>query len=256
MLVPCVLSIALLLPAALSSAPYDEDSMEINYFPLLEKRIFELTNERRKQAGLAGLVEENTLRSVAREHSRDMIERKFFSHYNPDGLPPQERVAIRHRRLIGVVAENIWNGRGYEPSKTRMLAQMIMDDWMESPDHRESILKAEYTHLGVGVAVRGKLIMATQNFAKVAAYTDEPVSGWVRRGDKLNLSATPVSEPKAPVKVAFFSPKLDKQVGEAQNPSLVAADIEPGVYHLRFYFPDEKGGYKLYTGPEIKIRSP
>ncbi len=250
-----LLSVCLLSPTAPSSVPGDEDSGEINYLPLLEDRILELTNKNRKEAGLDALKEENTLRYIAREHSRDMIKRKFFSHYDPDGLSPGERIAIRHRRLIGTSAENIWNGQGYDPSRTKMLSQMIMDNWMQSAGHRENILKEEYTHLGVGVAVRGKLIMATQNFAKVAAYTNDPVPGWVTRGEKLNLSATPVSEPvAAPVKVDFFSPKQDKQIGEAQKLPYVIADIEPGVYHLRFYFPAQKGRYTLYTGPEIKVK--
>lgn len=253
-LVLCVLSASLLSPAALFSLPGDEGSEEIKYLPLLEKSIFALTNKCRKKAGLGALGEENTLRYIAREHSRDMIKRKFFSHYDPDGLSPGERIAIRHRRLIGTSAENIWNGQGYDPSKTKMLAQMIMNNWMQSPAHRENILKEEYTHLGVGVAFRGRLIMATQNFAKVAAYTNDPAPGWVTRGEKLNLSASPVSEPAAPVKVDFYSPKQDKQVGEAQTLPYVIADIEPGVYHLRFYFPARKGRYTLYTGPEIKIK--
>ncbi len=249
-----ILPVCLLSPALLSSKPADEDSKEISYLPLLEKSIFELTNKNRKKAGLDALKEENTLRYIAREHSRDMIKRKFFSHYNPDGLPPGERIAIRHRRLIGASAENIWNGQGYDPSKTKMLAKMIMDNWMQSPSHRKNILKEEYTHLGVGVAVRGKLLMATQNFAGVAAYTDQPVPGWAEREEKIDLSATPVSETTAPVKVDFYSPKQEKQIGQAQKLPLVVADIEPGVYHLRFYFPAKKGEYTLYIGPEIKIK--
>ncbi len=42
-----------------------------------------------------------------------------------------------------------------------------MNSWMSSPGHRENILGADYTHLGVGGTAVGLEIRATQVFANL-----------------------------------------------------------------------------------------
>ena len=45
---------------------------------------------------------------------------------------------------------------------------LVGEVWMNSPGHRQNILKAEYTHLGAGVAFYFErtwlMVKATQNF--------------------------------------------------------------------------------------------
>ncbi|OAD23138.1 SCP-like extracellular domain protein [Candidatus Thiomargarita nelsonii] len=49
-----------------------------------------------------------------------------------------------------MTGENIWQGQGYDVSDAQKLAELVVEAWMNSPGHRENILRQEYTHLGVG----------------------------------------------------------------------------------------------------------
>lgn len=110
-----------------------------------EQEVFLLVNQIRQDYGLPAFVYDPTLAAVARAHSQDMIDRNFFSHQNPDGASPADRISaagIRWRQC----AENI--AAGY-PSPEAVVA-----GWMASPGHRANIL-GSCQRLGVGLAVGG-----------------------------------------------------------------------------------------------------
>jgi uncharacterized protein YkwD len=137
------------------------------YLTEVEKGIFKLTNEVRRKNSLPVLTQERLLSEVARQHSEDMLMRKYFSHVDPDGKSPQQRVIKGYPYPLLATGENIWGASGSEPLETELLARIIVDTWMSSPGHRENILKPEFTDIGVGVAAIGKDIRATQVFAKI-----------------------------------------------------------------------------------------
>ena len=110
-----------------------------------EYQVFELVNEIRAENGLEPFVYDYTLADVARAHSRDMIDRNFFDHENPDGESPSDRISaagIRWSRC----AENI--AAGYSSP------QEVVEGWMDSPGHRANIL-GNCERLGVGLAIGG-----------------------------------------------------------------------------------------------------
>ena len=137
----------------------------VNLFGV-EEAVFAMTNDIRRQNGLAMLLVDGTCRDAARGHSADMLNRNYFSHTDPEGRTLKERLpATLAARQWG---ENIWTGRGYDPRQVRYLAQKIMDGWMKSPGHRENILTPGYTHLGVGVMANNQEVKATQVFIGIA----------------------------------------------------------------------------------------
>jgi uncharacterized protein YkwD len=138
----------------------------IQHLKEVERRIFLLTNEERRKRRLPPLDKDNALVETARAHSDDMIRRDFFSHVNPDGKAPQDRVAPVYSRTVSRTGENIWGGHGHDYSDPKLIARVIVDGWMSSPGHRANILNPSYTNLGVGVSVLGKEIRATQNFVQ------------------------------------------------------------------------------------------
>lgn len=122
-----------------------------------EKRVLELVNEERAKRGLSALKWSNELASVARAHSKDMHERSFFSHTNPDGKSPFDRI-----KAAGIsysyAAENIAAGQA--------TPEAVVEGWMNSQGHRENILNAKLKYLGVGFyeAAGGYKYYWTQNF--------------------------------------------------------------------------------------------
>ncbi len=102
-----------------------------------------LLNSHRVSVGCAPLEWDGRVAVVAEAHSRDMVERDFFSHTNPDGDTPWDRLGgagISFRRA----AENIaW---GYTSGEA------VLNGWLGSPGHRSNIENCALTHHGVGLA--------------------------------------------------------------------------------------------------------
>jgi uncharacterized protein YkwD len=136
----------------------------IQPLPEVELEIGRLTNETRRQHGLPPLTADLSLVDAARQHSSDMLARRFFSHQNPEGRSFMERLPPAYGARISRSGENIWTGSGYYPFNPQNLARMIMDSWISSPGHCKNILTPGFTHLGVGVAAWGREVRATQVF--------------------------------------------------------------------------------------------
>ncbi len=123
----------------------------------LEKKILELTNIERAKWGRKPLVWNDTLADTARKHSQDMADREFFSHNNPDGQTPFDRMnaaGIDYK----IAAENIAAGQA--------TPETAMQSWINSKGHLENIMREDLEELGVGIARGGKYgIYWTQNFA-------------------------------------------------------------------------------------------
>jgi uncharacterized protein YkwD len=109
--------------------------------------VVDLTNRERAGAGLPALAVDARLTVAAQAHSADMVARDFYSHTDPDGGKPWDRAAAAGatRRTVG---ENIACGQ-------RSPADVV-EGWMNSPGHRANILKADFTHIGVGLAGGGR----------------------------------------------------------------------------------------------------
>ncbi len=228
----------------------------------VEEEILRLCNEARQAAGLPPLQPEPTLRDIARGHSDDMVVRGFYDHVSPDGLDPAARIASGHRQLIGVTGENIWGGESCDsgtacdPSNPEKLAREIFKGWMNSSGHRANILEKDYTHLGVGVTARGSKVMATQNFAEVAALLKQPLPAVVTRESALDLSSDPQGSQPPTEKYDFWDSGRGLVAGDVYNISDAAARVDPGVYRMRFYLAKSGGGYVIYGGPQIEVKNP
>jgi len=124
----------------------------------LERRLIALMNQIRKKRGVRPLRPSGLLGEVARAHSRDMIVGNFFSHTHPEGSGPRERLE-RAGYAWRAFGENIGCGQD-SPEK-------ILDTWMNSPGHRETILNPLYSEVGVGLVRGGECrIYWTAEFAR------------------------------------------------------------------------------------------
>jgi|GEM_PF-1810266 len=149
----------------------------------VERGIHEAVNDERAARGLNELSFDTELRDIARDHSRDMAERGYFSHTSPEGENFADRYADAGYtcRVDGsgntyyTGGENIAQTWYDTPVRTdggtdtytteTELANAIVTQWMNSPGHRENILASQWENEGIGVYVTddGK-VYATQNF--------------------------------------------------------------------------------------------
>ena len=131
----------------------------------LEAEVLTLTNEARAKGQNCGgknmppagpLVNDSILTCAARLHSIDMDDRMFFTHQNPDGDNPDDRIwGLNYPG--NSIGENIARGNGE--------AKATVDQWIGSPIHCEVLMNANFTKLGVGFVEGGMFdYLWTQNF--------------------------------------------------------------------------------------------
>ncbi|MCB5252655.1 MAG: CAP domain-containing protein [Candidatus Cloacimonadaceae bacterium] len=128
-----------------------------------EKEVWRLTNIERSRHSLKALAYDSGLARLARFHSQNMQKRGFFSHRDPQGYQVTERQKRYYPTLVvSNIGENIGRFRNEAGTFT---PQELVSGWMASPSHKENVLHPDYTHLGVGIAIQGDTMYATQNFA-------------------------------------------------------------------------------------------
>jgi len=109
-----------------------------------EQRAFRTTNELRLRNGLAPLEWDAELCVIARQHSRNMSVRDFFSHQTPEGLRLRDRARVAGIRYR-VIAENIAYNQGFEDP-----GAFAVERWTTSAGHRANLLSTEFRASAVG----------------------------------------------------------------------------------------------------------
>jgi uncharacterized protein YkwD len=117
----------------------------------IRKAILCLHNEIRAQHGLKALRQNKRLRKAAVRHSRDMVVHDYFEHTTPKGATMLDRI-LKSRYVREdqgwVLGENLAWGTGVYGTP-----RGAVEAWMESPGHRENILRGAYRDVGIGVVV-------------------------------------------------------------------------------------------------------
>ena len=111
-----------------------------------EAEVTRLVNEIRKQNGLKELQNDWQLSRVARYKSEDMKKNNYFSHTSPTYGSPFDMM-----KKFGIS----YKSAGENIAKGQKTPQAVVNAWMNSSGHRENILKASYTHIGVGYVSNG-----------------------------------------------------------------------------------------------------
>ncbi|MCK4911011.1 MAG: CAP domain-containing protein [Thermodesulfovibrionales bacterium] len=173
-------------PQALAQDPGSGEISELRAQGL-EPMLHERVNEIRRLHGLETLSWDFQLNIMAFAHSQDMAARDFFSHQNPDGLSPDDRATragytceVRVGSTIYTIGENlgkvsIYDGYTYNRETGEVvqydyrtddeIADAVVSAWMESPGHRENILREFWRAEGIAVVMTGDgLVLVTQNF--------------------------------------------------------------------------------------------
>jgi len=126
----------------------------------MESEVRRQINRIRQQQGLVVLRQNDKLSQVARSYSRRMAEQNFFAHVSPQGDTLSDRVKAA-RILYFIVGENLFTSTNIPQPTTA-----AVDGWMNSPGHRENILRHEFRETGVGVWKRGNTYYFTQLFMR------------------------------------------------------------------------------------------
>lgn len=113
-----------------------------------EDAILDMFNQERAQLGLGLLVMDEGLRASARQRSRDMLERGYFSHFDPE----------TGACLAGDTAEIIAKGCTWG----RLNAVAGAHSWWNSPAHYAVIATSGMHRVGIGVAYGACTVITAQ----------------------------------------------------------------------------------------------
>jgi hypothetical protein len=114
------------------------------FFAEISKNVlFSLINKEREKFNVLPLKEDPLLTLAAQLKAKDMLERQYFSHQDPDGNPPWEWL-----KKVGydfqVAGENLAIGF--------LDSEEVFSAWMNSYSHRENLLNPRFEEMGIGIA--------------------------------------------------------------------------------------------------------
>jgi hypothetical protein len=123
--------------------------------------LVDLANADRRAEKLSALEPDPLLARAAQLKAEDMARRGYFAHTDPDGRTPWfwlEKVGYKYAYAGENLAVNFFDSADVEQA------------WMNSPLHRDNILKKQFSKIGIGAA-RGRLdgydtVFVVQFFAR------------------------------------------------------------------------------------------
>lgn len=121
------------------------DGLVLSPDPAAEQELFSLLNGERTARGLAPLEWDPRVLPVARQHSQEMFEQKYFGHQSPVTGSPFDRLAT---------AKIAYSRAGENLAYAHSVA-VAHRGLMESQGHRENILRPEFTRIAIGVVSAG-----------------------------------------------------------------------------------------------------
>jgi uncharacterized protein YkwD len=137
--------------------------------PALETRIAVLIEEEREKINVKArpLMIDPELSNIARRRASDMAAKNYFAHAAPTGETSASILMDTDPRFQGLLGENM----GAEHYRKELgvdvnkFARAIVDQWLNSPQHRDNLALADYNLTGVGAAVNGDTVYVTELFA-------------------------------------------------------------------------------------------
>lgn len=159
--------------------------------PSLAKQIHARVNAARTEQGRAPLDWSVEYQRLAHTHSTAMADADFFDHVDPSGRDVNDRadalglscrsttdgdtsargfgenlyMATRyHKRRVQKRPDGTVVHRAYDWKTPEAMAREVVQGWLNSPGHRENLLRATYGTESIGVALRDTMYYVTQVF--------------------------------------------------------------------------------------------
>lgn len=145
------LAVAMVLALAITLFPSEPaEAVDSRHHTRIRDRIEYLINRKRVRHGVRRLRVNRKTQYWARNHSRQMARRRTIFH--------DPNLANEIPRGCSAWAENV--ARTGADNAARSAMRMFMN----SSSHRSNILSPRMTHMGIGVAKKGRYVYITQRF--------------------------------------------------------------------------------------------
>lgn len=114
----------------------DQAKTSIHY----DKEVLQYVNSERAKLGLSALIMDDSLSKMALVKAQDMYNNRYFDHNSPTYGSPFEMMEKFQISYV-IAGENIARG---QPTPVK-----VMNDWMNSANHRANILNKSFTKVGI-----------------------------------------------------------------------------------------------------------
>ncbi|MFQ5492803.1 MAG: CAP domain-containing protein [Candidatus Dojkabacteria bacterium] len=207
--------------------------------------LYNFHNNERERVGLSRLTINSDLISSATSKAQEMLAANCWSHFCPEGKSPWTFFDEVGYRYI-FAGENL--AEGFENNET------VMKAWMNSPTHRDNILKAEFDEIGIGFATGSFQGIATNTIVVVHFGSRSETLNSLPASEQLDLDSETVTIESptngAHIKNPEFEIAGQTPVGstvelKANNKSLGSVDAEGGNFTFRPPSALDDGGYGL-----------
>lgn len=154
--------------------------------------VIALTNQKRVEEGLSPLTQNAQLTQAALAKGQHMLEYDYWAHIAPDGTEPWKFISS---------AGYTYRFAGENLARDFSSATSAVEAWMTSPSHRENLLSAKYSDIGIAV-VEGDLggvdtTLIVQFFGSTTTASSQLAGAVVTTAPKPTTLPLPTSLPTA-----------------------------------------------------------
>jgi hypothetical protein len=180
--------------------------------------LVDLTNKDRASLSRRPLIINPVLTKAAQMKADDMVEKGYFAHFSPEGVSPWHWFSEAGYDFL-------YAGENLAVNFSESID--VEKAWMASPKHRENILNAHFTEIGIAVAkgvYKGyPTIFVVQMFGK-------PASVAVSSVPAPKIVSEPSVSPIVPESTPVFTPATEpaKASGTPFSPELAGTGIAAG----------------------------
>lgn len=109
-------------------------------------KLVEYTNEQRVNNGLKPLIYNQKLATAAANKAQNMFANNYWAHFGPNGETPWQFITASGYR---------YESAGENLAKNFLYSKNVVSAWMNSPTHRENMLRKDFTEVGFAVVDGG-----------------------------------------------------------------------------------------------------
>ncbi len=187
------------------------------------QKLLVLTNQQREKYSLGDLAYNEELSQAAYKKAQDMFAKNYWAHYSPDGLTPWNFILASNYQYE-YAGENL--------AKNFLFSNAVVDAWMNSPSHRENMLKSQYKD--VGYAIVNGVLNGEQTTLVVQMFGAPLVAPSLAKKDQTVLPATvPVVQ-----NIEQTSPNQQPEVLAKQivQPKVNLFDVSMNMNYIFIFF--------------------
>lgn len=185
------------------------------------EKLYQLTNEQRTSNQLPTLQYNEKLAIAAKQKADDMFSKNYWAHYSPEGTTPWSFI-LNSGYQYEYAGENL--------AKNFMFSQGVVDAWMNSPTHRENMLRKEYSEVGFAMA---NGVLNGEETTLVVQMFGKPLATATTQSDRFAPEPVEAAETQtAPEET--FSPDTSPVVNF--QPKILGTNLLPAYMNMNLIF--------------------